>query len=588
METQNFGNNSPKVRRSPSPSKGMTESFIGRKSAVINESEIDRTMKHWEEYRVKGIKIPRRSYHSAAVHNQVFYAYGGYDINAGILSDFYKVDVNPNKPVFEWEEVDVKSAKVKPGARCRHTTLVYKDKMYLFGGQVNAVENTNKLYTFTFESGEWAIVEPNKQDIVPSVDSHCALLWDQGEEKKSMIVVGGFLAGKEGGYSNAVYEYDFEQNRWTTLFKNQEVDITKENPTIPPGRTGLGAAIYKDSVYIFGGNEGNTKLNDLWKFDLKEKKWSPVKTENQTLPEPRNGHSLICYKSILILFGGILDITHEKNDIFIFHLDKGTWIPIEKDTKWIFEEATKFQSPNKKNTSHDGSRSPFRGKASPPKSFFLGKDSVDTSEGNSPTSSVANRTRGFESPMGRSMKSPSTSKYSKVKLLESLPKGVYSPGATGGGENEDGSPIKPKPMSQFQSNLEEKATKERMLRKMILLKEFEVDENQDKDDEFKIVTPALEAMQKSIQSLGINEKTKEKNEMMLSNTLAGLDAFRGQAEKNIDDGKPVKVGVKPVARDGHSATVDGGKMYIFAGDRHKMSFNDLFALNLKFFDAIAH
>ena len=293
----------------------------------------------------------------------------------------------------------------------------------------------------------------------------------------------------------------------------------------------------------------------------------------------------------MIVFGGILDITHEKNDIFIFHIDKGTWIPIEKDTKWIFEEASKFQSPHKKNNpshSHDGSRSPFRGsKGSPQKSFYAGKDSVDVSEGGSPTSSVANKTRGSDqSPLGRSMKSPS--KYSKVKLLDTLPKGVYSPGATGSGENEDGSPIKPKTMSQFQSNLEEKATKERMLRKMILLKEFEVDENQDQEDEFKIVTPALEAMQKSIQSLGINDnKSKEKTEAMLSNTLAGLDAFRGIAEKNIDDGKPTKVGVKPVARDGHSATVDNGKMFIFAGDRHKMSFNDLFALNLKFFDAIA-
>ncbi len=71
MDSHNLGTNSPKVRRSPSPNKLMTDSFIGRKSAVVNESELDRTMKHWEEYRIKGLKIPRRSYHSAACHNQV-------------------------------------------------------------------------------------------------------------------------------------------------------------------------------------------------------------------------------------------------------------------------------------------------------------------------------------------------------------------------------------------------------------------------------------------------------------------------------------------------------------------------------------
>jgi len=101
-----------------------------------------------------------------------------------------------------------------------------------------------------------------------------------------MILVGGFLSGKDGGYSNAVYEYDFTENRMTTLFKNQEVDITgNESLSVPPGRTGLGAAIYQNTLYIFGGNEGNTKLNDLWKFDLNEKKWSLIKPEGQTFPE---------------------------------------------------------------------------------------------------------------------------------------------------------------------------------------------------------------------------------------------------------------------------------------------------------------
>jgi len=101
-----------------------------------------------------------------------------------------------------------------------------------------------------------------------------------------MIIVGGFLGGKDGGYSNAVYEYNFEENKMHTLFKNHEVDVTgDETPSIPPGRMGLGAAIYQNTLYIFGGNEGNTKMNDLWKFDLNEKKWSFVKPEGKVVPE---------------------------------------------------------------------------------------------------------------------------------------------------------------------------------------------------------------------------------------------------------------------------------------------------------------
>ena len=40
-------------------------------------------------------------------------------------------------------------------------------------------------------------------------------------------------------------------------------------------------------------------------------------------------------------------------------------------------------------------------------------------------------------------------------------------------------------------------------------------------------------------------------------------------------------GVKPAARDGHSADIsDEGLMFIFGGDRHHMPFNDLYLMRL--------
>lgn len=109
---------------------------------------------------------------------------------------------------------------------------------------------------------------PKTKNLVPPIDSHSALLWDHGDDK----IVGGFSGGKDSGYSNAISEYDINENQWRVLFKNKEVDNSENsNPTIPQGRMSLGAAIHKDNLYIFGGNEGNAKLNDLWKFDPKGK-----------------------------------------------------------------------------------------------------------------------------------------------------------------------------------------------------------------------------------------------------------------------------------------------------------------------------
>jgi hypothetical protein len=37
----------------------------------------------------------------------------------------------------------------------------------------------------------------------------------------------------------------------------------------------------------------------------------------------------------------------------------------------------------------------------------------------------------------------------------------------------------------------------------------------------------------------------------------------------------------PAARDGHTAAVVNGKMYIFGGDRHRVPFADTYVLNVK-------
>lgn len=42
----------------------------------------------------------------------------------------------------------------------------------------------------------------------------------------------------------------------------------------------------------------------------------------------------------------------------------------------------------------------------------------------------------------------------------------------------------------------------------------------------------------------------------------------------------IVIGKRPCARDGHCAVVMGEELVIFGGDRHQMSFNDIYKLNL--------
>ena len=54
------------------------------------------------------------------------------------------------------------------------------------------------------------------------------------------------------------------------------------------------------------------------------------------------------FKNNLILFGGIHDITHELDDIYIYKLDKNEWVEIEKNTQLEKAEATHSFSIDKK------------------------------------------------------------------------------------------------------------------------------------------------------------------------------------------------------------------------------------------------
>lgn len=69
-----------------------------------------------------------------------------------------------------------------------------------------------------------------------------------------------------GGYSgnerlDDMYAYDFETNHWS------EVNCTSGDA--PSGRSSLVAQVYENCLYIFGGYNGSTVLNDFHKFRLK-------------------------------------------------------------------------------------------------------------------------------------------------------------------------------------------------------------------------------------------------------------------------------------------------------------------------------
>ena len=59
-------------------------------------------------------------------------------------------------------------------------------------------------------------------------------------------------------------------------------------------------------------------------FDLTNNKWSLLDDKGE-VPSGRTGHSLIKYKDYIIQFGGILEITKESEDIYVYNIKKKEW-----------------------------------------------------------------------------------------------------------------------------------------------------------------------------------------------------------------------------------------------------------------------
>jgi hypothetical protein len=115
------------------------------------------------------------------------------------------------------------------------------------------------------------------------------------------------------------------------------VQVAEGSP-LPSPRTGHTAVVYNDSMFVYGGKDGeNNKLGDIWSYNFQTKTWEEITCEDS--PLPRSGHSSQIYKDYMIVYGGIFDICKELNDMHIFDLQKNRWL-------CLFEEINSPLRPN--------------------------------------------------------------------------------------------------------------------------------------------------------------------------------------------------------------------------------------------------
>ncbi|KAK1222890.1 hypothetical protein PQX77_014312 [Marasmius sp. AFHP31] len=221
-----------------------------------------------------------------------------------------------------------------------HTVTLVGDTAWVFGG-CDDKDTAKDLYCFDVETNQWSYPE-TLGELPPPSRAHSATLID----RHRILVFGG---GQAAQYSDAVHILDTSTRKWTR-------PIIEEGPEHerPAARRAHTAVYYKGKVWIFGGGNGMTALNDVWALDVgtggsggdKESlsghgsanvrmEWQRIHTTgvrgrdgNPMVPSPRGYHTANLIGNMMIVIGGS-DGKDCFSEVWCLNLDTLHWTLID-------------------------------------------------------------------------------------------------------------------------------------------------------------------------------------------------------------------------------------------------------------------
>lgn len=84
------------------------------------------------------------------------------------------------------------------------------------------------------------------------------------------------------------------------------------------------SVVHENSMYIFGGYDSSSRLNDLHRFNFTKRQWTLIESQG-AVPGKRNSHSAVYWNGMMYVFGGWESNRNILNDVFEFNFATNTW-----------------------------------------------------------------------------------------------------------------------------------------------------------------------------------------------------------------------------------------------------------------------
>jgi len=194
-----------------------------------------------------------------------------------------------------------------PSARRAHSTFVWNDKLYVFGGGdgVHALSDLFALDLMDPSNLRWQNVSPTGQIPVPRGYHTANLVGDK-------LVVFGGSDGHE--CFSDVHVCDLTKNTWYAM------ELDRSIPRLSHTSTRVGSYLF-----VMGGHDGKQYSSDVLLLNLVTMSWE-TRSIHGIGPTPRGYHTVVLYDSRLILFGGY-DGKSYFGDIHVLDLSACAYLP---------------------------------------------------------------------------------------------------------------------------------------------------------------------------------------------------------------------------------------------------------------------
>lgn len=194
--------------------------------------------------------------------------------------------------------------------RTGHAVVNEDGVFYLFGG-TDGTARQSDVHAYNVETNLWQEIRASGQ-VAPARSGAQAVLWGG-----SVWFFGGYTK-KDGDYFNDVFRYNIARSSWGSVHTLGE---------LPAKRTDHSVVLFRDSMLVFGGFDGQNRFNDLRELQLREGRWSHISAPRTSTPQSRFGHTAVVYGHSMFVFGG-WDGHDTLQELLEYNISSNMWIQL--------------------------------------------------------------------------------------------------------------------------------------------------------------------------------------------------------------------------------------------------------------------